>query len=151
MSPGSFPTSGTDENPHSSSPTTTIATPAKTRLFPIGAIGLLPWHRLYKTAAPYNTRPPCPVCSLGVRVGVRFGAGGLARGERLLDNFVSDGARRFLIMREMLLERSAARRDRAQVRRVLKHFRHRHLRLDHLAVALAVHAEDFAAARIEIA
>ena len=57
MSPGSLPDQGTDENPHSNRPTTTIATPAKTRLFPIGAIAELPLHRLYKTRrALSNTR-----------------------------------------------------------------------------------------------
>src|SRR5258708_22521703 len=57
MSPGSLPISGTDENPHSSSPKTTIAIPAKTRLFPIGAIAVLPLARLYKTGGLGNTRP----------------------------------------------------------------------------------------------
>src|SRR5580704_4987389 len=57
MSPGSLPMSGTDENPHSNSPKTTIAIPAKTRLFPIGAIAVLPLARLYKTGCLGNTRP----------------------------------------------------------------------------------------------
>src|ERR1035437_5169201 len=60
MSPGSLPIYGADDNPHSASPPTTIAIPAKTRLFPIGAIAMLTQHRLYLTGGPGNTRPPCP-------------------------------------------------------------------------------------------
>src|SRR5271155_4163302 len=151
MSPGSLPTYGADENPHSTSPTTTIAIPAKTRLFPIGPIAVLTQARLYKTDAPCNTRAPRLHPRFRVRVGVRFDAGGLARRERLLDDLFSDRSRSLLVMREVLLEGAAARRDRAQVRRVLQDFRHRHLRLDHLAVAFAVHAENLAAARVQIA
>src|SRR5208282_3820580 len=98
----------------------------------------------------YPAAPPCPA-ELCVGVRVRFGAGGLARRERLLDDFLRDRRRRLLVMREVLLERAAARRDRAQVGCVLQHLRHRHLRLDHLAMALAVHPEHFAAARVQIA
>src|SRR5258708_1148060 len=55
MSPGNFPINGTDENPHSNSPTTMIAIPAKTRLFPIGAIAVHAQARLYKTGGAGNT------------------------------------------------------------------------------------------------
>src|ERR1700722_6162880 len=61
MSPGILPTNGTDENPHSSRPTNMIAIPAKTRLFPIGAIAVHAQARLYKTGDPYNTGSPCPL------------------------------------------------------------------------------------------
>src|SRR6266481_8617549 len=99
MSPGSLPTYGTDENPHSTRPTTMIAIPAKTRLFPIGAIALLTLARLYKTHRPYNTRGrPARSTALCVRVGVRFGAGGLARRQRLLDDLFGDRRRSLLIM-----------------------------------------------------
>src|ERR1035437_1169346 len=101
-----------------------------------------PWQ--YQAALPR-----CAALCVGVRV--RFGAGGLARRERLLDDLLRDRRRRLLVMREVLLERAAARRDRAQVGCVLQHLRHRHLRLDHLAMALAVHPEHFAAARVQIA
>src|SRR5208282_1228728 len=55
---GQLPIYGTDDKPHSASPTTTIAIPAKTRLFPIGAIAELSRHRLYKTDGSGNTRGP---------------------------------------------------------------------------------------------
>src|SRR5208282_5714570 len=103
-----------------------------------------------RTARAIPGAPPC-CAALGVSVRVRFGAGGLARRERLLDDFLRDRRRRLLVMREVLLERATARGDRAQVGRVLQHLRHRHLRLDHLAIALAVHPEHFAATRVQIA
>src|SRR5271167_2382443 len=116
MSPGSLPTYGTDENPHSASPTTMIAIPAKTRLFPIGAIAVTE-ARLYKTGGPYNTRAPLSASLLcvSVRVASRFGAGGFARRERLLDDLVSDRRRGLFVVREVLLEGAATRRDRTQV------------------------------------
>src|SRR5271166_6071692 len=58
----------------------------------------------------YPGRPALPV-KLCVRVGVRFGAGGLARGERLLDNLFSDRSRSLFVVRKVLLEGAAARRD----------------------------------------
>src|SRR5580658_5720482 len=57
-------------------------------------------------------------------LGVGAFLGGLARGMSLLDDLFGDLRRGLLVVREMLLERSASRGDGAQVGRVLEHFRH---------------------------
>src|SRR5258705_1444966 len=142
-----------DESPQISTPISTIEIPIRTRDFPSGSIAESTQRRLYKTGHPGNTgRPTLLTLSiLCVCVGVRFGAGGLALSASLLDYFFRDRRGRFLVVREMLLEGAASRRDRTQVGRGLEHLRHRHLCLDHLAAALAIHPEYFAAARIQVA
>src|ERR1700726_4241464 len=80
MSPGSLPMNGTDENPHSKSPTKTIAIPAKTRLFPIGAIAFM-------------LRPDC-TRRAALAIPGRAGTGSVGQGDKRRDSDQAKGAGR---------------------------------------------------------
>src|SRR5580704_119330 len=68
-----------------------------------------------------------------------------------LDDLFGDRRRHLVVMGEVGLEGASPRGYRAQIGGVLENLRHRDERLDHLAVALAIHPEHAPAPRIKVA
>src|SRR6266851_1635901 len=150
MSPGRRPSRfsiGTEDAPHNKIPKPATTSPKTTRDFPSGAMTRFEGAANSPRRCAGHVSRACHRSSLRVRASLR----GFPRLLGLLDYLLGDRRRHFVVMRETRLERPASRSYRAQVRRILQNFRHRHQRLDHLSAALAVHPEHPAPARIEVA
>src|ERR1700682_44322 len=174
MSPGKRPTResiGIEGAAQITNPHTAMTSPITAMVFPNGAMAMplnTPWivpagaanrdWGLGRRGQPValTDYPPmgpasavsvvAPMKSSGVRVRLRA----LLRFLLFLDHLLGDRRRHFVIMMEAGLERSTPGSERAQVRRVLQNFRHRHQRFDHLRVTLGFHAEHPATARVEV-